>query len=408
MTGIVIVGGGMTGGTAARYLRAEGYEGPITIVAAEPHFPYQRPPLSKGYLQGSEGLDEVYLKPDDWYRDKNIAVIVNTSVDAIMPRDRQLSLSDGSTLHYEQLLLATGARPRRLELDGTDLEGVYQLRTVDDSDALREVLQAGDRRVVLVGSGWIGLEVAASATQMGNRVLVVDHGPVPLGRALGETLGKEFQKMHEERGVEFLLNANVQAITGEDGKVTGVQVDGEQYPADVVIVGVGAIPNTELAEKCGIDVEDGILTDVGLRTNLPDIFAAGDVANTFNQTLGTRMRSEHWMNALTGGKEAARALVGQPVVYDPIPYFYTDQYDLGMELSGYPPLMNEAKLVIRGDLSAREYIAFWVGSDNQVVGGMNVNIWDVNPAIQALIRSGKPVSVELLQDPDVPLDAVYA
>jgi 3-phenylpropionate/trans-cinnamate dioxygenase ferredoxin reductase subunit len=259
---------------------------------------------------------------------------------------------------------------------------------------------------VLIGSGWIGLEVAASARQLGNEVTVLERDAVPLSAALGSELGEVFARMHREHGVDLRMSVNVERVVGE-ARADGVVVDGETVPADLVLVGVGAVPNTGLAEAAGLEVQNGILVDAHLRTSAPDVFAAGDVANAYHPVIQKHLRSEHWANALNAGPVAARSMLGQNAVFDDIPYFYTDQYDLGMELSGYPPLMSQAQLVIRGDLEAREFISFWV-DDERVVGGMNVNVWDVNETVQELIRSGKRVDAAALADPSVPLETLVA
>ncbi|GAA4350404.1 hypothetical protein GCM10023087_16980 [Microbacterium rhizosphaerae] len=304
------------------------------------------------------------------------------------------------------MLLATGASPRRLPIAGANLPGVMTLRRLDDSNALAEQLRGGGKRLVLIGSGWIGLEVAASARELGNEVTVLERDPVPLSAALGTELGEIFGRMHREHGVDLRMSVNVERVVGE-ARADGVVVDGETVPADLVLVGVGAVPNTGLAEAAGLEVQNGILVGSNLRTSAPDVFAAGDVANAYHPVIQQHLRSEHWANALNAGPVAARSMLGQNAVFDHIPYFYTDQYDLGMELSGYPPLMSQAQLVIRGDLDTREFIAFWV-DDERVVGGMNVNVWDVNETVQELIRSGKRVDAAALVDPSVPLETLVA
>jgi 3-phenylpropionate/trans-cinnamate dioxygenase ferredoxin reductase component len=283
---------------------------------------------------------------------------------------------------------------------------VMTLRRLDDSNALADQLRGGGKRLVLIGSGWIGLEVAASARELGNQVTVLERDPVPLAAALGSELGAVFAALHREHGVDLRMSVNVERIVGET-RAEGVVVDGETVPADLVLVGVGAVPNTGLAEAAGLDVQNGILVDASLRTSAPDVFAAGDVANAYHPVIQQHLRSEHWANALNAGPVAARSMLGQNAAFDAIPYFYTDQYDLGMELSGYPPLMSHAQLVVRGDLAAREFISFWV-DDERVVGGMNVNVWDVNEAVQELIRSGKRVDAAALADPSVPLETLVA
>jgi 3-phenylpropionate/trans-cinnamate dioxygenase ferredoxin reductase subunit len=403
MAHIVIIGGGVAAGKAAETLRKEQYEGDVTIVAAEPHPPYQRPPLSKGYLQGSEGLDAAILHPASWYAEHDIELRLGTEVTRLDPGAHRIETASGE-LSYDAVLLATGASPRRLPIEGHDLDGVHTLRRLDDSDALAEQLRGGGKRLVLIGSGWIGMEVAATARTLGNEVTVLERDPVPLAAAVGPRMGEVFRRLHEENGVDLRPSVNVERIVGGD-RAEGVVVDGQTVSADLVLVGVGAVPDTALAEAAGLTLENGILTDASLRTSAPDVFAAGDVANAYHPVIQRHLRSEHWDNALKGGAVAARVMMGGDAVHDGIPYFYTDQFDLGMELSGYPPLMNDAEMLIRGDLDAREFIAFWV-QDGRVVGGMNVNVWDVQKPIKALIRSGERVDAGALVDTDTPLDSI--
>lgn len=402
MVRIVIIGGGLAGGTAAEALYTQGFDGEIVVVAAEAHAPYQRPPLSKGYLRGSEELDAVVLHPANWYAERGIELRSGVAATRLNPAAHTVDLDDGTSLAYDAVLLATGASPRRLPLAGHDLPGVRQLRTLDDANALAAQLRAGGRRLVIIGSGWIGMEVAATARELGNEVTILARDAVPLAAALGPGLGEVFRTLHEEHGVDVRTSAGVERITGDE-RADGVVVDGEIVPADLVLIGVGAVPNTALAEAAGLELGDGILVDAGLRTSAADVFAAGDVANAYHPVVQRHVRSEHWANALAAGKVAAGTMLGQHAVLDEIPYFYTDQYDLGMELSGYPSLMTGAEIVIRGDLAAREFIAFWV-DDERIVGGMNVNVWDVNEQIQALIRSGARVDRVALADAAVPLE----
>jgi 3-phenylpropionate/trans-cinnamate dioxygenase ferredoxin reductase subunit len=306
---------------------------------------------------------------------------------------------------FDRLLLATGAQPRRLNLAGGDADGIHYLRTLEDSETLKAEFERGDRRVAFVGSGWIGLELAAAARGFGNTVAVIAPEQVPLEGPLGVELGTMFRELHEENGVEFHLETNVTGFATEDGRVAGVETDGGIVRADLVVVGIGAAPDTALAEAAGIEVDNGILTDEHLATSAPDVFAAGDVANPYHPVIRQRMRNEHWANAIAGGKVAAASMAGADAVLDDIPYFYTDQYDLGMEYSGYGPLTRGAEIVYRGDRPGRELIAFWL-NDGRVVAGMNVNVWDVNEDVQALIRSQKRVDPARLADPSIPLTEV--
>lgn len=404
MTGMLIIGGGLAGGTAAEALRDEGFDGDITVVAAEPHPPYQRPPLSKGYLAGDEGSDAVILHPAQWYAERGIRLLTGVAATSLDPAAHAVDLDSGEQLEYGAVLLATGATPRMLPLPGHELPGVMTLRRLDDSDALAATLKGGGARLVVIGAGWIGMEVAATARGFGNEVAILERDAVPLAAALGAEMGEVFRGLHLAHGVDLRTSVGVDRIVG-DARAEGVVVDGETLPADLVLVGVGAAPDTRLAETAGLDLLNGILTDSALRTSAPDVFAAGDVANPFHPVLQRHLRSEHWANALNAGKVAARSMLGLPASFDEIPYFYTDQYDLGMELSGYAPLMPDAEIVVRGDVDAREFIAFWV-DHGRVVAGMNVNVWDVNEGVQALIRSGDRVDPDLLRDADVPLESL--
>ncbi|WP_345799835.1 FAD-dependent oxidoreductase [Microbacterium sp. AZCO] len=402
MAHYVIVGGGLAAGTAVEKLRDEGFDGDLTVVAAEQHPPYQRPPLSKGFLAGEEGRDAVILHDAAWYEEKGVGLRTGVTATSLEPAGQSLALDDGSTLTYDALLLATGSSPRRLPLDGADLEGVRTLRTLDDSDALAAELRGGGRRLVLIGSGWIGMEVAATAKTLGNEVTVLERGRVPLEAALGEDMGAVFRDLHLEKGVDLRASVQVERIAGA-GRVSGVFVDGEEIPADLVVIGVGAVPNVSLAERAGIDVDNGIVVDERLRTDASNIFAAGDVANAYHPVIQRHLRSEHWDNALKAGEVAARSMLGMPASHDSIPYFYTDQFDLGMELSGYPPLMKDARVVTRGDVATREFIAFW-HDGTRIVGAMNVNVWDVQEQLQRLIRDAAPVTADALRDGSIALN----
>lgn len=404
MAHIVIVGGGLAAGSAAETLRDEGYAGDVTIVTDEAYPPYQRPPLSKGYLAGKEGRDAAILHPAEWYAEHGIELRESSPATRLDPGGRVVELHDGSRLAYDAVLLATGSSPRRLPIPGHDLPGVSMLRRLDDADALAAELRGGGRRLVLIGSGWIGMEVAATARELGNDVTILERDPVPLAAAVGAEMGEVFRRLHLDHGVDLRTSVGVEAIAGSE-HVTGVVVGGETVPADLVVIGVGAVPNTALAEEAGLRVLNGILTDASLRTSAPDVYAAGDVANPFHPVIESHLRSEHWANALHAGPVAAKAMLGQQVAFADVPYFYTDQFDLGMELAGYPPLMASAELVVRGDLDAREFIAFWVDA-GRIVGGMNVNVWDVQDAIGELIRSGTRVDPDALRDPAAPLESL--
>ncbi|MDP9981891.1 NADPH-dependent 2,4-dienoyl-CoA reductase/sulfur reductase-like enzyme [Pseudarthrobacter oxydans] len=403
---IVIVGGGLAGATAAKTLRAEGHGGPVILLAEERHQPYLRPPLSKEFLLGKAGDDALPVVPEGWFAENGVELRLGVPVTGIDPAARTVAFGDGRTLGYASLLLATGARPRSLPLPGSGLAGVGTFRTLDDSLRLRSGLAGGGRNVVMIGSGWIGMELAAAASAYGNSVTLLGLEDVPLGAAIGPELGGFFRSLHEANGVRFRLPASAAGITGESGRVTGVVTDaGEVLPADLVIIAVGVVPEVSLAEAAGIAVRNGILTDAALRTSAPGIFAAGDIANALHPFTGEHHRSEHWSNALNGGKVAGRAMLGLDAVLDAVPYFYTDQFDVSMEYSGFPTL-TAGPPTIRGSLEEKEFLAFWQ-REGRVVAGMSVN-WprSAKPqkTIKQLISAKIPVRPEALADPGVPLD----
>ncbi|MYS12487.1 FAD-dependent oxidoreductase [Streptomyces sp. SID4982] len=406
----VIVGGGLAGAKAAETLRAEGFTGRVILICDERDHPYERPPLSKGHLLGKQERDSVFVHEPAWYARNDIELHLGQTVDAVDREARTVRLGDDGTLiRYDKLLLVTGAEPRRLDVPGTDLAGVHHLRRLAHAERLKGVLAALGRdngHLVIAGAGWIGLEVAAAAREYGAEVTVIEPEPTPLHGALGPELGNLFAELHREHGVRFHFGVRLTEIIGQDGMVLAARTDdGEEHPAHDVLAAIGAAPRTSLAEAAGLELADpavggGIAVDEHLRTSDPDIHAAGDVANF--PLLGGRLRVEHWANALNGGPTAARAMLGQDVTYDRLPYFFSDQYDLGLEYSGWAPPGSYDQVVIRGDAGKREFIAFWV-REGRVLAGMNVNVWDVTEHIQRLIRSGAAVDVEALADPHVPL-----
>lgn len=403
---VVIVGGGLAGATAAATIRDRGFTGRLVLVAEENELPYIRPPLSKEYLTGSASRESTVVHPADWYRDHEVELIVGHRATALSTQARQLMIATGDVLAYDKLLLATGASARRYPSPAGDLPGVYHLRTVGESEALKHALADGNRRVAIVGSGWIGLEVASAARQYGNQVTVLGRETVPLNAILGDQVGSVFADLHRDNGVDLRMSVRVETLEGDANGVTGVRLDtGEIVPADVVVVGIGAVPNVGLAQAANLAIDNGIVVNAGFRTSDPHVYAVGDVASVFHPVLGQYLRIEHWANALNAGAAAGRALAGDTVRYDEIPYFYTDQFDLGMEYSGYGPLTPGADVVIRGNLAAREFLAFWV-RDARVVAGMNVNVWDVNETVQQFIRSGIRVDTRRLEDATVPLQSL--
>jgi len=400
MPSYVIAGASLAGAKAAETLRDEGFDGEIVLIGAELERPYERPPLSKGYLLGNDERDSFYVHAVGWYVENAVDLREGVTVTAIDRGTATVATSGpagDAELSYDKLLLATGASPRRLNFPGSDREEVLYLRTIADSDRLRSAFQPGTR-VVVAGAGWIGLETAAAARMAGCAVTVLEPQPGALHDQLGPELGAVFADLHRAHGVEFRFGEK--AVEFRPG--IAITSGGAEVPADVLVVGIGAAPNDDLAARAGLETGNGVLADEALRTSDPNIFAAGDVANAFHPLLGRRVRVEHWANALNGGPAAARSMLGQSVSYDPVPYFYSDQYDLGMECAGLPSPGYYDQVLYRGDRHALEFIAFWL-SGGAVIAGMNVNVWDVSDDIQALIRSGRRVDPARLTNPDIPL-----
>ncbi|HSK33843.1 MAG TPA: FAD-dependent oxidoreductase [Propionicimonas sp.] len=406
----VIIGGGLTAARAVEGIREHDREGVVTVVSAEDHLPYERPPLSKDVLLGKADAEVAYPHNEGWYLAEGVTVHRGQPATSISADARTVALADGTELGWDRLLLATGSVVRRLELPGGELPGVHYLRTLDDSLALLAALRGGGD-VVVVGAGWIGLEVAAAARHHGCTVTIVEPAAAPLMAVMGERIGGWFADFHAAHGVELRLGTGVAGFTGEDA-VTGVTTDaGDVIPARVVVVGVGITPSTALAETAGVAIDNGVVTDSALRTSVPGIWAAGDVANWESTVLGRHVRVEHWANANDSGLAAGRSMAGVELTYDPVPFFYSDQYEAGLEYAGYVPKDAGAELVVRGDLATNEFMAFWVVPDGdgvRVLAGMHVNVWDTIDAVQSLIRDRAVVTRERLADPGVPLDHLTA
>ncbi|MEE1621622.1 NAD(P)/FAD-dependent oxidoreductase [Zafaria sp. Z1313] len=415
----VVIGAGLAAAHTVEALREGGYDGRITLIGAEPDPPYERPPLSKDYLQGRQEREKAIVHDASWYRGRGIDLRLGRTATDLEAASRTVVLDDGTGLEYTHLVLATGAVPRRPGLPGEELPGVHVLRRFEDSEKLKEVFDAGGRLAV-VGAGWIGLEVAASARQAGMEVTIVAPDDVPLAKVMGPELGAYFAQLHHHQGVELRLGSTVTGILERDGRAAGLQTSDGDVPADAVLLAVGAVPLTELAEGAGLEVGNGVVVDSRLRASEPGILAVGDVANAQHATLG-RLRVEHWDNAIRQGKLAAATILGRDEVYDWQPYFFTDQFDLGMEYVGRGG--PDARTVVRGELEAGEFIVFWLDGDGAegsdagagrggaasgasgagtVAAAMNVNIWDVNDALRALI--GRSVDADRLADPSIPLD----
>jgi 3-phenylpropionate/trans-cinnamate dioxygenase ferredoxin reductase subunit len=397
-----IVGASLAGAKAAEALRQRGFEGRLVLIGAEAERPYERPPLSKDYLRGESAREKAYVHPEDFYAQHEIDLMTGAAVTAIDPDRATITLDGSEELAFDRLLLTTGAEPRRIPVRGAELEGIHYLRTMADADVLRERLNAG-RRVAVVGAGWIGSEFAASARQRGLEVDLIDPLPLPNQRVFGPELGAFYRDVHAQHGVELLLGQGVEAFEG-DGSVQRVRTSGgEPVECDFAVVGIGVVPREQLARDAQLEVSNGVVVSDRLESSVPGVFAAGDVANAWHPFFNQRIRVEHWANALNQGPVAAQAMLGEPVSYDRIPYFFSDQYDVGMEYSGYAPAWDQ--VVFRGDPAGGEFVAFWL-HEQQVVAGMNVNVWDVNEHVQALIRSRRPIEPAALADPDTPLEAL--
>ena len=399
----VIVGASLAGAKAAETLREEGFDGPIVLIGEETEQPYERPPLSKDYLLGKAGRETIYVHPRPWYAEHGVDLRLGVRVADIDAAAHEVRLADGSRVGYARLLLTTGSAPRPLTVPGAGSAGVLYLRRVADSDQIRAAFQ-GAARVAVVGGGWIGLETAAAARAAGVEVTILEAGELPLLRVLGREAALVFAGLHRDHGVDLRCGVQVAEITSSGGRADGVRLaDGTRVPADAVIVGVGITPNIQLAEQAGLKTGNGIITDARLRTSDPDVYAAGDVANAHHPLLGQHIRVEHWYNAVHQPQTAARAMLGRDVAYDRVPYFYTDQYDLSMEYAGYAEPGGYDRVVFRGDVQRRKFIAFWLGG-GRVLAGMNVNIFGVNDTIQAIVRAARTADPGRLADPGVPLE----
>jgi len=382
-----IVGAGLAGARAAETLRAEGFDGRVVLFGAEAHLPYERPALSKGYLQGT--AEAPFVHPAEWYAEQDVDLRLGTRVTALDAAAHEVETADGDRLRYTKLLLTTGSSVRRLA-------DAVTLRTLDDSDRLRAALRPG-ARVVIVGAGWIGLEVAAAARVAGAEVTVLEQAPAPLLAALGPEMAAVFARLHVEHGVDLRCGVTVRAVRSD-----AVLLDDETIPADLVVAGIGVTPDVDLARAAGLAVDNGVVVDEHLRSSAPDVWAAGDVANAYHPFAGRHVRVEHWANALHQPVVAAQAMLGKDAVYDRLPYFFTDQYDLGMEYTGF----GGGEVVVRGD--EREFVAFWL-RDGRLTAAMNVNVWTGVPEIaRRLIRAGTRLDPAALADPAVPLEDVTA
>jgi 3-phenylpropionate/trans-cinnamate dioxygenase ferredoxin reductase subunit len=400
---IVIVGGGVAGVRAAEGAREAGHEGPITIVAAEDVTPYERPPLSKDLLAGDADLGDALVHEADWFGENGIELRVDTRV-ALIDAEKQLAIIDeGDKIPYTELILATGAGPRRLDIEGDHLSLIGALRTIDDARVIRSLFEQR-KRVVIIGSGWIGTEVAAAARGHGCPVTVVGRSEMPMQRLLGPRFGAYLRALHERHGVEFVTGTTPVAYAGDD-QVRQVRLaDGRTLDADLVIEAIGARPRVGLAETAGVEVDDGVLVDESLRTSRAHIWAVGDIANHLHPFYGTRIRSEHWSVARNQGYHAGRGAAGQAAPYDRLPMFFTDQYDMGMEYRGHAPDFDE--VIFRGSTESGEFLVFYL-EEGVIRAVANVNTWGIGDEIEALLRAEAGPDRRAIADWETPLSELF-
>ena len=398
---LVVVGASLAGAKAAEGARTAGFDGRVVLVGDERELPYERPPLSKAVLRGEAAPETTRVHDDGFYAGHDIELLMGRTVEGLdlHPDKRQVRLDGNETLPFTTAVLATGAEPRRVDIPGADLGGVHYLRDLGDAGRLGDAIRNA-RRVAVIGAGWIGSEVAASARQMGADVVLVDPAPVPLRRVLGDEMGEVFRRLHAENGVELRLSNGVVELRGHGVVEQVVLRDGGIEAADVVVIGVGVTPRVELAVEAGLHVDDGIVVDDHLESSAPGVFAAGDVASARHAHYGRRLRVEHWSNALNQGLAAGANAAGGRESYTRLPYFFSDQYDLGMEYVGHGDPGDA--VAVRGSLAAREFIAFW-HRDGVVTAAMNVNTWDVVEDLKAIVAAGRPLDPDRLADPAVAL-----
>jgi 3-phenylpropionate/trans-cinnamate dioxygenase ferredoxin reductase subunit len=380
----VIVGAGLTGAKAAETLREEGFDGRIVLVGAEDELPYERPPLSKGYLQGKEPREGAHVHDAGFYAEQDIELLRGVEATALDPAAKTVTLSTGEDLRYDRLLIATGAQPRRPPIPGAHLEGVRVLRTLADADALREHVNEGTRFAV-IGAGWIGCEAAASARGRGADVTLLEAASQPLERVLGAQIGAFYADVHRSHGVDLRTNVGVERIAGRTRAERVELAGGAVVECDLVLLGVGVAPDTRLAASAGLAFGDGIVVDAHLRTSAPDVYAAGDVAAAEHPRYNRLVRVEHWANALNQGIAAGRSMLDRGEPYDRLPYFFSDQYDVGMEYAGHHDASDQ--VVLQGDPADGRFRAFWVDGEGRATAGMHVNDWDAIEPIKELVAA---------------------
>ena len=399
----IIIGAGHGGGVLAANLRQNGYSGPITMIGEEPHPPYQRPPLSKGWLQGEVDEDGLLLRPRDWYAESNIALRTSTRVIRVDRATKSVTLSTDEVLTYDTLVLATGARARRLSLPGSDLKGFLELRTIEDAEAIKAWFQPGFR-LAIIGGGYVGLEVAASARKLGVDVHVIEREDRLLARVAGPVLSDFFREVHEAHGVRFHFGAVVEGFDGLDGQVSGVRIAGAAVlQCDAVLVGIGAVPNDDLARDAGLACENGVIVDGQARTSDPDIFAIGDMTQRPMPLYGRSVRLESVPNALEQARQAAAAICGTAEPKSETPWFWSDQYDLKLQIAGIPFEVDQ--IVVRGDPATRKFAVFHL-SQNRVQAVEAINAPPEFIVGRQWLASRREIDVLRLADVSIPMKEV--
>jgi 3-phenylpropionate/trans-cinnamate dioxygenase ferredoxin reductase component len=406
----VIVGANLAGGRAAFALRAEGFAGRIILIGAEPDLPYERPPLSKEYLRGDVAKEKLYIAGPEIYEERHIDLLLGTRATRLDPQEHLVKLEAGARIEYDKLLLATGGYPRHLDVPGSDLEGIYELRTIADSERIRQELEP-ERRLVTIGAGVIGAEIAASASMKGLEVTMIEALSVPLKRSLGEEMGGIYADIHRDHGVRLYTNEAVERFepstplgAGGATRVGRVVTNtGRSIECDFVVVGVGIVPATELAEAAGLDIDNGIVVNEYCETSAQDVYACGDVANFYHPLLGYRLRIEHWSNAQNQAVAAAKSMLGVREPYVDIPWFWSDQYDLNLQYVGHATSWDE--VVLRGDVTGRKFTAFYV-EGGRLRAALTVNRHrDIRPA-RELIRQGVAIESAKLKDEEIELKSL--
>ena len=390
MNSMLVIGGGLAGAKAVQGAREAGFEGQLTLVGDEPVSPYERPPLSKDILRGEKPLHSSQVHEDAFYAEHDVELVLDDAVSSLDVSDKTATLQSGRTLSFDTAVLATGSEPRRLSLPGADLDGVHYLRTVADAERLSAAISAGTR-VAVIGAGWIGSEVAASARVMGRDVVMIEPAKLPLVNVVGATVAKAFRDLHSDHGVTLRFGIAPTELRGSGRVEEVVLEDGSTEAADVVVIGVGVTPRTSLAAAAGLKTDNGIVVDDQLRTSSSWVLAAGDVAQAWHPRFQRAIRVEHWANALNQGLAAGANAVGGTTVYDRLPYFFSDQYDLGLEYVGYAD--RDSEVLIRGDLAKREFIALY-HQDRIVNAALTVNTWDVLDDLKAIVSKGTPVDLD--------------